>query len=171
MRRIAIAMGMAAFLFAGCVSAQQPSPAGFNAGAERLPAAAPTAYSVEAEIAPVSRSNPSPEAAEVLDLCDVGRIGADKVAGMGLVPSARDVVKYVPLYGTEPELKTDHPAWVISFSGKITYRGYWAIDPVCIVIDGVPMVTGSGEYGHGNVARKGPPVPNAPTVRLPALAP
>ncbi len=120
----------------------------------------------------VSRSNPTPEAAAALQSCGVARIGIEHVAQMGLVASARDAVRYVPIRGVEPELQTDAAVWLVVFSGRIDLgRGYWAEDPVCAVIGGTPTMFEPGPYGRGDTTEV-PPTPRTnPTETLPALAP
>jgi hypothetical protein len=123
-------------------------------------------------IAPVSRSNPSLEAAAALKLCGVNRIGIDHVAQMGEIPSARDAARYVPLHGIEPELQTSGSAWLIVFSGKIDLgHAYWAQDPICAVIDGTPTFFEPGPYGRGDTTEVPPTPPIQPTQPLPTLAP
>ena len=65
---------------------------------------------------------------------------AFEVAGMGLVPHARDVPEYAYLWGMEPEIQTDRPAWVIQLAGRVNFGAGWADDPVCIVVDGKPTI-------------------------------
>ena len=137
-------------------------------------AAAPSTAALGAAttIAPVSRSNPSLEAAAALKLCGVSRIGIDRVAQMGEIPSARDAAQYVRLRGIEPELQTSGPAWLIVFSGKINLgHAYWAQDPICAVIDGAPTFFEPGPYGRGDTTEVPPTPPTEPTRPLPALAP
>ena len=38
----------------------------------------------------------------------------DEVAGMGKVAAAKDLTRYVPLTGREPQLKEFGPAWVVT---------------------------------------------------------
>jgi len=89
---------------------------------------------------------------------------------MGLVPHARDLPRYTWLWGTEPEIQTDAPAWAIQFTGKVTLRGGWAMDPVCVVIGDTPLMFNPKEYSYnGKVVT--PPNPSTPTSTLPPLAP
>jgi hypothetical protein len=123
-------------------------------------------------VAPVSRSNPTLEAAPAMKLCGVSRIGIDHVAQMGEIPSARDAAQYVHLFGIEPELQTTGPAWLIVFNGKINLgRAYWAQDPICAVIDGAPIFFEPGPYGRGDTTKVPPTPPTQPAQPLPALAP
>jgi hypothetical protein len=96
---------------------------------------------------------------------------------MGLVPRARDVPRYARMFGTEPELQTDAPAWVIQLVGRIDYREYWANNPVCVVIDGRSWIFAPEAYG-GPSAETGqdavnpnPSIAPDPPFRLPPLAP
>ena len=112
------------------------------------------------------------EAAAALKLCGVSRIGIDRVAQMGEIPSARDAAQYVRLRGIEPELQTSGPAWLIVFSGKINLgHAYWSQDPICAVIDGAPTFFEPGPYGRGDTTEVPPTPPTEPTRPLPALAP
>lgn len=145
-----------------------PSPSPAAVGGET-----PTA---DGTIAAVSASNPSAEAADAMARCQVGEsIPLTMVAAMGRVPSARDVPRYVPLTGKEPEIQTDAPAWVIQLSGDIPMPQSGEVwrDPVCVVVAG-----GSGYYATGPVTNTatgevmtptGPAVP--PDLKLPPLAP
>ena len=91
--------------------------------------------SLEPTISPVSISNPSPGAKDAFEKCHIGdMIPIEKVAGMGQVSSAKDLLHYVPLTGREPQLQEESPAWVIQITGELRQRGneIW-IDPTCIV--------------------------------------
>ena len=96
---------------------------------------APVSSGPEPTISPVSISNPNPGAKDAFERCHIGdMIPIEKVAGMGQVPSARDLLHYVPLSGREPQLQVESPAWVIQIKGEVQQRGneIW-IDPTCIV--------------------------------------
>jgi hypothetical protein len=135
------------------------------------PAPSPSA-AVDPAIRPVSRSRPGPEAKHVLDLCNADYYGLDAIAGMGKVAHARDVPNYVPLLPTNPELKDDKPAWVVEFQGRFDLqRGLgWALDPVCVVIDGEPILFLPNGAGLGEVTPPPRERPQ-PTLALPSLAP
>ncbi len=87
-----------------------------------------------------------------------------------MVPHAIDVPRYTYLWGIEPEIQTDAPAWVIQFNGKIALRRGWAIDPVCVVIDGTPFTYAPKQYFDGSKVVT-PSNPSKPTLALPPLAP
>ena len=96
---------------------------------------APVSSSLEPTISPVSISNPSPGAKDAFEKCHIGdMIPIEKVAGMGQVSSAKDLLHYVALTGREPQLQEESPAWVIQITGEVQQRGneIW-IDPTCIV--------------------------------------
>lgn len=107
--------------------------------------------------------------------CHIGdMIVADKVAGMGLLPSAPDILRYVPLTGREPQLKEPGPVWVIQIRGDVQQRGdeIWT-DPTCVV-----TATDSGYFATGPVTdltsgKVTPPETPAvlPDQALPPLAP
>lgn len=118
----------------------------FKTGEPPSPPPLPTAP-VDPAIEPVSRTHPSREAAAALKTCGVIGRRLDQVAGVGRVEHATDVKRYARMFGTEPELKTDAPAWVIQFEGRVDYAGYWADNPVCVVIDGRPSTFAPEAYG------------------------
>jgi hypothetical protein len=128
---------------------------------------------IDVGIPPVSATSPSADARAALEACGAYARGLDTVAAMGEIPSARLAPTYVPLWGVEPEIQTDSPAWIVVFNGRIELgRGYWAEDPVCVVIGGVATTFMPGPYGRGD-ERTDPPSPpsGGPTRSLPPLAP
>jgi hypothetical protein len=81
------------------------------------------------------------------------------------------------MFGTEPELQTDAPAWVVQLAGRIEYAGYWADNPVFVVIGiehwtfapeafGVPNAETGQEGFNPN-----PSIAPDPPFRLPPLEP
>lgn len=143
----------------------------------RPPAAQPAASLVT----PVSMSNLSAEAAEVVRLCGV-RQYLSQVAGMGQVPHARDLPNYVNLTGREPEVQGDEPIWAVAFTGQIalTTRSRagtaMATNPTCVVVgdvaagNGIPewMMTGPVTDAMGT---RTPEPRAAPAQSLPPLQP
>lgn len=108
-----------------------------------------------------------------MDACFADWFGLDAVRGMGRVPSAVDVKRYVPLIGTEPELKSADSPWVIAYAGKLDLpRGLgWAVNPVCVYLNGEPIMYTPEEYGRGATVID-PPRPSVPPdLALPPLAP
>lgn len=95
----------------------------------------------------------------------------DYVAGIGRIDRARDAVKYAPFYGTEPDLRTDAPAWVITTKGEVPLRGVLAVEPTCVVVDDEAawLLTG----GANKDGKFQPPLEPqvSPTLRLPPLEP
>lgn len=132
---------------------------------------------IDLSIAAVSRSDPSPAAQAALSACGasgpkgVGVTTAFVISGMGLVPHARDVPEYVPLWGIEPEIQTDKPAWVIQMAGRVDWGDSWGVDPVCVVIDGASSMFEPGTYGRGTQTVVPPTPSRSPTRALPPLAP
>ena len=129
---------------------------------------------VDMAIQPVSISSPTADAASVLKSC--GLTTTDRqalVAGMGLVPHAKDVPKYIRAFGTEPELQSDKPVWVVQFKGRIDMGpGDWADNPVCVVVTGQPPVWYEPEAYGSAMASIVPDRTGAPPVAaLPSLAP
>jgi len=126
------------------------------------------------DLSPVSISKPSGGAKDAFAKCHIGdQYAIEQVAGMGQVPSARDLFHYVPLTGREREFKADVPAWVIQFRGDIPMRfGMWT-DPVCVVTPdhfGFYAVGPSQDYGSDKVITPEPP-PTPPDRSLPPLIP
>ncbi|OGN87045.1 MAG: hypothetical protein A2X23_11670 [Chloroflexi bacterium GWC2_73_18] len=146
-----------------------------GASVTATPTAGPTSLPVDQAIAPVSRSSPNPEAAEVIRLCLNETIPIERIERMGLVPSARDLPRYVPLTGREPWIKTDEPAWVVQFRGEIPMllSGEVWTDPICLVIGGEPGYVGTGPVRNLTTGALHTPEPPAspPDRALPTLAP
>lgn len=128
--------------------------------------------SIDPAIAPVARSHLSPEEEAVLASCWVADFGIDSISGMGLVPRARDVPRYVPLTGSELVLQTEDPAWVVSYEGVVEFpRGLgWARNPVCVVVHGIPTVFAPEQHGRGEVVVNPEQPSQPPDLRLPPLA-
>lgn len=179
-----IAFGcLVATALAGCsvASEQQPTTATDRAqvGQDAPIATAPLrgfmGRPVDSTIAAVSATQPTADAAEVLELCQVGEPQLKDVAGMGLVPSAREIPKYVRLVGVEPELQTDSAAWVVAFEGELAQpmsHEVW-VDATCIVIDGVAgfYATGGAREVGSDVLVTPLPVSREPSLALPPLRP
>ena len=124
----------------------------------------------------VSASHPSADAAAAMEACQVGQlIPLTQVVGMARLASARDVPRYVPLTGREPEIQTDAPAWVIQVSGDVSAvrNGEVWKDPTCVVIDDQSGFYATGRVTNvasGKVSAPGPPaIP--PDSKLPPLLP
>jgi hypothetical protein len=184
--------GIVAVLVAACTVSASPTPSADPspspdgvAPAEPSappPAASPTpstVRTVDPTIEPVSASAPSPDARKVMELCLAlklsGEVDVEHVAGMGLIPHARDAVRYVPLTGREPELETDEPAWLIQLRGEILLpRGFGtAFDPTCVVVGGDRYLYITGPIFHrGETTLTTPlPIETPPDLLLPPLAP
>jgi hypothetical protein len=131
---------------------------------------------IDASIAAVSLSDPSPEAADALRICQVTEnLGPDLVSGMGRIDHAREVVRYAPLTGLEPEIKTDAPAWIVTFKGEVPMpmTGEIWIDPTCIVVggDGGFYATGPVQILSSKVTVTPVPAKQQPDLALPPLLP
>jgi hypothetical protein len=130
-------------------------------------------------LAAVSLSNPAtPEAAEAVGLC-VLRDHVDQVLGMARVSHGADVPRYAALTGSEPEVQTADPVWVVRYSGvvRVPVPGQAgaeafvdARDPTCIVVGGVStwLLTGGGTSQDGTVIT---PLPARSLLPLPTLSP
>lgn len=131
---------------------------------------------IDTTLTPVSASSPGPDAARVLDFCQVSQNDRGNVAGIAKLPHATDVYRYVDLSGKEPGLQGTDPTWVVQFKGVITQpmSGEAWVDPVCVVNS-----EDSGFYASGPVldinthAVKATPMPPSKpaTMALPTLAP
>jgi hypothetical protein len=129
------------------------------------------AVPVDSTLAAVSRSNPGPDAKAALDLCGASD-QLELVAGMALVPRARDVGKYMPTNGKEPELQSDTPVWLIQFKGELAHAHVGTVfNPVCMVMNG--DYTPYGPYGDRSGTKAATLLPGftAPILALPTLAP
>jgi hypothetical protein len=150
---------------------------------EESPAATPvstprvTASADASPLDPVSASHPSKEAADAMAKCHIGKddmIPIERVAGMGLVPSAADLQHYVPLTGREPQLKEPGPAWVVLVKGDVQQMGgeVWT-DPTCVVTTNDFGYFATGPVLNqktGKVTQPEAP-PFAPDLTIPKLAP
>ena len=94
-----------------------------------------TSQAVEGIIA-VSASKPSAAAQAVLGKCNIGdQIELKNVTGMGMIASPKDLPRYVPLTGREPQLVEAGPAWIVTVHANIPQPGsseLWT-DPTCVV--------------------------------------
>jgi hypothetical protein len=163
----------AALLLVACSAAG--APVSSSPKPTTLASIVPIPTSPSGDLPPVSISHPSAGAKDAFAKCHIGdMILIEKVAGMAQVPSAKDVVRYVPLTGREPQLKEDGPAWVIQIKGEVQQRGseIW-IDPTCVVTAG-----DFGFYATGPVKNTStgdvmtPEEPSTPPDRtLPPLVP
>src|SRR5262245_27064912 len=100
---LAACAGPASGLAATSAAAIRPSASAVSAD---IPVPALPSVPVDWSLTPVSRGNPGAEARAALDLC-VRPEDSGAVAGMALLPSARDVKKYMFTNGKEPELQDD----------------------------------------------------------------
>jgi hypothetical protein len=142
----------------------------------------PSTPAISAEVSdvtPVSLSAPSPAAAAGIRLCLV-RSWATQVAGIGIIDHARLLPYYVPLTGQEPEIQNDSPAFVVQFSGTIPLpviggrgsgRGGPIIDPLCVVLKGLPIWFATGPWMDSNGHIETPKPAPLDTRALPAPLP
>lgn len=140
---------------------------------------------VDANLTPVSRSEPGPDAAAALDACGItnfnpdqpgkvsANLGIDVVAGMGLIKPGRDAAKYAPL-GKAPEIQTDDALWVITTNDTwLSFAGVSAElqHATCVVPDQhweSPSWLTTGDVRSGELVVTPPPV-EQPVLRLPEL--
>jgi hypothetical protein len=128
------------------------------------------------DIPPVSASKPGAAAADAMAKCHVGdgdTVSITQVTGMGQIPSAADLPRYVPLTGREPQLHDPGPAWVIQIEGDVRQKNgeVWT-NPTCVVTSTIfgYFATGPTRLTTGNVVQ--PEAPRvAPDRTLPPLAP
>lgn len=171
LRVTAAGMFLALTVF-GCTTAAAPVTEGPDG-----PTATPlkTLAPVSGEIEAVSKSKPTAEAVDVMAKCSIGeQIVIDKVSGMGKVPTAKDVLHYVPLTGREPQLKEQGPAWMVQIRGDVPQPGgeIWT-DPVCVVTAGDHGFYATGTVTNAKTGKVTTPEPPLvpPDRTLPALAP
>jgi hypothetical protein len=154
-----------------------PSPSPASSPTAAAVQTTPTAQlPVDTTIAAVSLLDPSPEAAEALQICHVTEnLGPDLVSGMGQIHHARDALRYAPLTGLEPEIKTDAPAWIVTFKGEVPMpmTGEIWVDPTCIVVggDGGFFATGPVKILSSKVTVTPLPVKQQPDLALPPVLP
>lgn len=149
---------MTGFLVAACAS-PNPTP---EPRKSAIPI--PTGRPIDPAITPVSVSDPFSAAGRALRDCLADQyLGPIAITGIGRIPHARDAVRYVPLTGLEPEIQTDDPAWIITYSGEVPMLkgGEDWIDPTCIVVAGH-----GGFYATGPVRNLGSGVVTAPVPPL-----
>ena len=92
---------------------------------------------------------------------------------MGEIPLAKDLLRYVPLTGREPQLKEVSPAWVIQFKGDLPEGAEIWTDPICVVTAGDSGFYATGpvrDVASGAVHLPEPP-PAPPDRTLPPLVP
>lgn len=148
-------------------------------GADADASAAPTAEA--SRVDPVSESSAATDQVEATDACwitdskhqVVSSLGFKGIKGAGRVTPGRDLPRYVPLWGTEPEIQTDGAAWVFWFQGVVEIPlDVVERDPICVVIDGYPTWYSVGaSYQDGDWVDAKPPPVGGPTKTLPAVQP
>ncbi|HYK95597.1 MAG TPA: hypothetical protein VE011_07025 [Candidatus Dormibacteraeota bacterium] len=87
---------------------------------------------VDASLVPLSRSHLAPDAEAALNLCIVPT-SEGQIVGGALLASARDVAKYMPTNGNEPELQSDGPVWLFQLTGTVFTPPGAMVNPVCMV--------------------------------------
>ncbi len=179
-----VTLGCIAVVTVGCVAGATTSSNTSPGEAEKSltrsvstehqqPAAPAAAPPVDLTIEAVSLSAPSRDAAEVMAACGVTtaypkRLAA--VSGMGKITHAKDATKYTYLSRSEPEIATDEPAWVIQLAGKIDFGEYWALNPVCVFVNGQARFFAPDQHGTGDEVEN-PEMPNRPSLSLPPPLP
>lgn len=175
------ALVLAVAVMVGCRAAPGASVPPSTAGSSPIvvpQTARPTspALPVDGSITPVSASNPGEEAAKVLTKCNIGdQIELGKVTGMGKIPQASDLARYVPLTGREPQLKEAGAAWIVTISAELPQPGsteHW-INPTCVVTDGDVGYFATGPVKDVATGKTVPPEKPAvsPEFLVPQLAP
>lgn len=112
----------------------------------------------------------------MLAKCNVGvQILLDRVTGMGKVPMASDLARYVPLTGREPQLKEAGAAWVVTIHADLPQPGsteLWT-DPTCVVTESEAGYYATGpvtDLATGKTTLPEKPA-SQPEFRVPPLAP
>ena len=182
-KRVSSVLVVAVFV-AACTSSGTSAPSGREASDSpgMLPTAAVTAAPTVAipaqQIESVSASKPSVEERRVFESCHLGDddlVPFDRVTGMGSVAEAKDLVRYVPLTGREPQLKEPGTVWMVTIDFDLPQPGsseVWA-DPTCIVTDQESGWFATGPVTNtatGEVMQPEPPS-KEPDLVLPPLVP
>jgi hypothetical protein len=122
---------------------------------------------IDGRLVPLSLSALAARDEAALDLC-VRRENRSQIAGAAWLSSARDVGRYMPTNGNEPELQAAAPVFLVQLQGKIPSRRGAVVDPVCMVQNGT-------SFHYVPYADNGLPVPfdgmRLPTLSLPPLEP
>ncbi len=168
--RVAI---LGAFMVAGCTASGGVAPASGPVSTASQPQAGAVGEGmpdvpVDPTLDAVSKSAPSNDAAKAMGLC-LREGELDQVTGMAELP-ARDVHRFTLTNGKEPELQKESLAWAIQLKGHFwTRRGDEVIDPLCVVVDGIPLHY--APYGHVGERFVPPSDFLPPEAALPSLAP
>ena len=173
-----LALAAVSLAFVGCVAgAVVTEPPAATMTPTTKPAETAPARPVDPgqELAAVSASHPTAAAADAMAKCHIGdMVVIEKVAGMAQLPTAAELLRYVPLTGREPQLKEAGPVWVIQIKGDVHQMGgeIWT-NPICVVTE-----SDFGYFATGpvtNTATGKTIQPEAPVVApdriLPPLAP
>lgn len=163
-------LGVLVVVFAVVACSAPGAPSGDSRPSSGAPPNAAVDRPVDETLEAVSASAPTVEAKAAMELCNVDPAGGT-ISGMALVPSGKDVAKYVPMQGTEPELKTERPVWVIQLKGEIEGRVGTMVDPTCVVVSGIPTLYLTNGAIDNGVRWTAEPVKEPPTLSLPPLAP
>lgn len=102
----------------------------------------------------------------------VASFGFKGLKGAAKVTPARAVPEFVPLFGTEPEIQTDEPAWVFAFEGQMVLPpNIVERDPTCVVVNGDATWYSTGaSYIDGQWVEASAP-PTLPSRQLPTIQP
>lgn len=174
MRWNVVLLGVSILALTGCTAAAQstPSTAPASTAAPKEVVAAPAADPpIDTSLRAISLSSMADDAKEAFAQC-VGDGDEKLVAGMALLPSAREVPRYGWWFGKPPELQTDSQAWVIQFGGDVSTRFGIYHDPTCVVIDGVGTFynTNGATRPDGKKTERSE-LAKPPELRLPPLEP
>ncbi|MES2209374.1 MAG: hypothetical protein V4515_04225 [Chloroflexota bacterium] len=140
------------------------------------PTKAPVDLPVAGDVQAVSASHPSSAAADAMAKCQIGdSIPIQSVAGMAQIAAAKDIARYVPLTGREPQLREVGPAWIVQIRGDVPFplSGEVWTDPTCVVTPSDFGFYGTGPIRNTSTDVVTTPEPPAalPDLALPTLAP
>ena len=168
---------LAVGVVAGCTTPSAP------ASAEAIPAspaasAQGSTTGLTGRILAISLSNHTAEDQAVLDGCHVGDhdlVPIANVTGMGKIASPKDLSRYVPLTGREPQLLDDGPAWIVTTHMNLAQPGgdeVWT-DPTCVATRNELgwYATGPVTIASTGSARSPEPPKTPPDLIVPPLAP
>jgi hypothetical protein len=166
----------AAFLVSACTSALAPVTTQPEQSNAPFPSPVVATSRAGADIIAVSASKPGAAAQAVLGKCNIGdQIELKNVTGMGMIASPKDLPRYVPLTGREPQLVEAGPAWIVTVHAKIPQPGsseLWT-DPTCVVTGEESGWFATGvvtDTATGKVTRPEAPV-QQPDLSVPPLLP
>lgn len=163
---------LAASMLLGC-SSSAASPTAQTASdsvtSSQPPSSGTGDLPVDTSLKPVSRSRPAADAKAAVEAC--WPLDDPNIGGAALIRSANEAGRYAPFVGTEPELQSDDPIWLVQYRGEYELRGVVMIDPTCAVVEGTPVLFLTHGARQGDKVVEAPPPKSPPSMALPPLDP